>query len=208
MNKVFVVGGSTYYASFLTDVELTDKLSEADIVLFTGGEDVTPSVYGCRKHLRTYCNLERDTREKEIFKKIRPDQFVLGICRGSQFLCAMNGGILIQDCTGHAIGRTHAITNGTVEYQITSTHHQMQFPFYLDKKDYDLLYWAEFIGDRHSGDKIDISLMDGKEPEIVLYHKQGFPNCLAVQGHPEMIPGSPVAKMIDEFIKNHINDNK
>lgn len=208
MNKVFVVGSSKYYADFLTDVELTDKLSEANIVLFTGGEDVSPSVYGCKKHPRTYCNIERDTREKEIFDQIRPDQFVLGICRGSQFLCAMNGGILIQDCVGHAIGRTHAITNGTIEYQITSTHHQMQFPFYLEKKDYDILYWAELIGGHYAGDKIDSNYMGGKEPEIVLYHKEGFPKCLAVQGHPEMIPNSPVAKMIDELIKNHINDNK
>ena len=38
-------------------------------------------------------NLELD--EKEMFEKIRPDQSVIGICRGSQFLCVMNGGKLI-----------------------------------------------------------------------------------------------------------------
>ena len=29
----------------------------------------------------------------------------------------MNGGLLVQDCTNHAIYYTHGITDGTVEYE-------------------------------------------------------------------------------------------
>ena len=64
--KVYVVGSSTYYASFLQGIKLVDDIGDADIVLFTGGEDVTPSFYGREKHRSTYCNIDRDIREKEV----------------------------------------------------------------------------------------------------------------------------------------------
>ena len=90
--KVFVVGPAVYYAKFLKNVELVEKQEDADVVLFTGGEDVDPSTYGHRRHPRTYSNILRDEEEIEVFKKIRNDQLAFGICRGSQFLCAVNGG--------------------------------------------------------------------------------------------------------------------
>lgn len=189
----------------MNDYQLVDKLEDADVVLFTGGEDVTPDLYGCKKHPRTYNNIHRDEYEKSIFEKIRPDQFVLGICRGSQLLCVLNGGILVQDCDNHAMWGTHEITDGNDVYEITSTHHQMQFPYYLDKKDYDLLFWANGRCTKYEGDNIDPNLIiENGEAEIVLYHKEGKPRCLAVQGHPEMMQKSPVAEMINNLINENI----
>lgn len=208
--KVFVVGGALGYANFLEDIIFVDKVEDAEVVLFTGGEDVTPSLYGCKKHPTTYSNPTRDLAEKEVFNKIKENQVALGICRGSQLLCVMNGGLLVQDVSGHAIGRTHAITDGDVAYEITSTHHQMQYPYNLNEKDYKVLFRSyQSNSDRYEGDKIEVKeILAGGEPEIVLYHKQGFPKCLAVQGHPEMIPTSPVAKMISNLVKNLVNDSK
>lgn len=81
--RVYVVGGAIRYASFLKDYTLVDKLEDANLVIFTGGEDVTPSFYGVRKHPKTYCNTTRDKEEKAIFLKIDPKkQLVVGICRG------------------------------------------------------------------------------------------------------------------------------
>ena len=208
--KVFVVGYSTNYSNFIDGAVLTKSLEEADVVLFTGGEDVDPSLYGVKKHKATSSNLNRDLEEKAIFEKVKPNQLCLGICRGSQFLCVMNGGILVQHCIGHAIGTTHIITNGEEKYHITSTHHQMQYPFVLDSKDYDMLFWS--LGVLHSlpeGDGIDPYVVTAKgDPEIVLYHKEGLPKCLAVQGHPEMSPNSPVAKMISNLINKLVNENR
>ena len=82
MKKVYVVGEAKHYANFITGVKLVDNIEIADIVLFTGGEDVDPSLYGCEKHPTTFSNLNRDLAEKEIFQKVRPDQLCLGICRG------------------------------------------------------------------------------------------------------------------------------
>ena len=122
----------------------------------------------------------------------------------------MNGGLLVQDVNGHALGRTHTISNGETIYQITSTHHQMQYPYNMDKKDYDILFTpGKFLSDKYKGEKIDFNMiLQNGEPEIVLYHKEGLPKCLAVQGHPEMIPNSPVAKMISNLVKDLVNANK
>ena len=202
--KVYIVGRATSYARFLRDVELVDDIKDANIVLFTGGEDVDPSLYGKTKHPTTYSNIYRDNEEAKIFNRIRQDQLALGICRGSQFLCVANGGILIQDCDNHAIYGTHEIeeikTGRT--YQITSTHHQMQYPYELDEKDYTLLFKATPERSSHySGDGINERIVrNNGEAEIVLYHREGHPKCLAVQGHPEMIPDSPIADRINEII--------
>lgn len=206
--KIYVVGGADNYVNFIENVQLVEKLEDAQLVVFTGGEDVTPSLYGCKKHRTTYSNLKRDQDEQAIFNKIDPKkQVCLGICRGSQFLCVMNGGKLVQNVSSHATGFTHGITDGNRIYQITSTHHQMQYPFNLEEEDYELLFISHGGGsDFYEGDGIDPYAVSGREPEIVLYHKKNLPKCLAVQGHPEMIPDSPVAKMINNLIKDLVNE--
>ena len=208
--KVFVVGGATNYANFLEEASLVNRVEDADVVLFTGGEDVDPSLYGCEKDRYTHSNKKRDLAEKKIFESVKPTQLCLGICRGSQFLCVMNGGILVQHCWNHAIGYTHEISDGDTLYQITSTHHQMQYPYNLNGVDYDVLFTTEQRrSHEYVGEKIDQdTIIKNGEPEIVLYHKEGFPKCLAVQGHPEMIPDSPVAKMISDLVKRLIDENK
>lgn len=203
MKKVYVVGPEKRYSKWISDHVLTDNLDEADIVIFTGGEDVTPSLYGCEKHHTTWSNLDRDLKEKEIFEKIRPDQFCIGICRGSQLLCCLNGGLLIQDVTNHAIRHTHEIykANGRGVYEITSTHHQMQYPFNLNVEDYKVLYYADFRSGYYAGDKIPRTIPC--EPEIVLYQKEGKPKCLAIQGHPEMMRlESPTIAMLNDLINS------
>ena len=93
--KIYVVGGSNGYASFLNDYELVNNLEDANIVLFTGGEDVTPDLYKETKHPRTYCNPDRDNREKEIFQKIDPSkQIAVGICRGLRIVAHVKRGEL------------------------------------------------------------------------------------------------------------------
>lgn len=206
--KIFVVGDMKHYANFIEDHELVNDLADADVVLFTGGEDVTPSIYKCKKHQYTFCNTRRDEMEVEIFKQIDPKrQLAFGICRGSQFLCAVNGGILVQHCSGHALSSTHEIINrGGNVYEITSTHHQMQYPFTLPEDQFDIIYWSEYrLSSSYEGDKIDTTKIV-VEPEIVLYTVPGKPRSLAVQGHPEMIPNSPVAKMISNLIKEELKN--
>ena len=82
IKKIYVVGSQKYYASFIDNVELTDNIKEAHIVLFTGGEDVDPSLYNCAKHHTTFSNIKRDLHEKDMFEQVSENQLVIGICRG------------------------------------------------------------------------------------------------------------------------------
>ena len=206
MKKVFVVGPAKNYSKWITNHILVDSIEEANIVLFTGGEDVDSSLYGCKKHPSTFSNLQRDLEEKAIFEQVRPDQLCLGICRGSQFLCVMNGGLLIQNVSRHAQFGTHIIIPYDGEgdrYEITSTHHQMQYPFNLEHEvDYTMLYVTQRRSDYYEGDGIDYPPC---ESEIVLYHKKGMPKCLAIQGHPEIMRNeAPVIKMLNDLVDKYV----
>lgn len=207
--KIFVVGAAINYASWIENATLVQNIEDADIVLFTGGEDVTPSLYGEKAHYSTYCNLARDKQEMQIFNSIKPSQLVIGICRGSQFTCVMNGGKLVQDVTNHAIHGTHSIYDMKTKqtYEITSTHHQMQYPYNLPKTDYTLVAIASpTLSDYYEGLSLDmdeLQYLQAHETEIVLYHVDNKPKCLAIQGHPEIMrKDAPVINYLNNLINN------
>lgn len=115
----------------------------------------------------------------------------------------MNGGKLVQDCNNHALSYTHGITNGETMYDITSTHHQMQYPYNIDPKYYKVLYYSSCLRSSHyAGENIDTEeIRKNGEPEIVLYKLPNNPVCLAIQGHPEMMfKESPVINMLNCLI--------
>ena len=122
----------------------------------------------------------------------------------------MNGGLLVQNCRNHALGFTHLITNGNDAYHITSTHHQMQYPYTIDKEYYNILYNAGIRSDYHEGDGIDEKFITSTgEPEIVYYFVPGKPRCLAIQGHPEMMSmKSPTVAMLNVLVNTVLNDKK
>lgn len=80
--KVYVVGTAYSYARFIYNADVVEKIEDADIVLFTGGEDVDPHLYGAKVHPTTHYNAKRDEYEKSIFDKIKPNQLAVGVCRG------------------------------------------------------------------------------------------------------------------------------
>lgn len=202
--KIYVVGGDNYYVNWIKDCEFTNNLNEANIVFFTGGEDVTPSMYGCKKHPTTYNNIFRDNYEKKVFDQISNNQLVVGVCRGSQFCCVMNGGKLIQNCDHHAIWGAHEIVDkNDNKYQITSTHHQMAYPFDIDSNLYEILYWSNHRSTKYEGDKIDSKKVI-KEPEITLYHLKNKPVCIGIQGHPEMMQYNELHDMLNNLIKKWV----
>lgn len=121
-------------------------------------------------------------------------------------MSALNGGLIVQHVNNHGLWGTHEITNGKDKYQITSTHHQMQYPYNLDKRDYDVLYWADGLSDVYEGDKIDPKeIRKYGEPEIVLYHKVNSPKCLAIQGHPEIMDYCELHDMFNGLIRKYGN---
>lgn len=203
--KVYVVGPQTGYARWIQDAKLVNDISKADLVFFTGGADVDPSVYHCKRHESVWSSPQRDIEELNAWKQISKDQLVFGTCRGYQLINCLYGGILIQDVDNHWCCGTHSITNGEQSYQVTSLHHQMIYPFDLDPEDYDILYWStKRRSKRYEGDKIDVNKIKC-EPEMGVFHRKGLPTCIGVQGHPEMMDDeSEFVLMLNEFIKNYL----
>lgn len=109
--------------------KLVDNVEDADLIQFTGGEDVTPSYYGHQKHPRTWNNPMRDQHEKLVWDLAqRENKVCAGICRGGQFLNVMCGGKMYQDVSGHLGGHMAVDTQTGETFLVTSTHHQMMIP--------------------------------------------------------------------------------
>lgn len=167
---------------------------EYALVVFTGGHDVSPVLYGRSEHRSCGTSFGRDSEEVIIAQvAIRHGIPLAGICRGSQFLCVMAGGRLVQDMTNHA-GPNHNIivdmpdgSERTIE--VTSSHHQMQYPFDLEEDQYEVIGASEYQRSSYyqmdattkiSADAADDDL--ASEPDIVYYPKI---KALAAQYHPE-----------------------
>jgi putative glutamine amidotransferase len=85
------------------DAEVIERL---DAVVFAGGADLDPGLYGAEPHPETTgLRPERDAAEVPLMKAaLERDVPLLGICRGMQVLSVVRGGSLVQhlpDTVGH-----------------------------------------------------------------------------------------------------------
>lgn len=198
--RVYVVGGGFEYISLLYRLNFDGArgLEDADIVLFTGGEDVSPSLYGERTLSKTYCSPQRDTKEEEIYKLALEKEIpMVGICRGGQFLNVMNGGRLWQDVNNH--GRSHKayihippfVLDQPRELYVTSTHHQMMIP---TDEALVLMVANESNIKTSAGKHVEGATKTDPDVEAVFYDGT---NCLCFQPHPEFPTAS--AELVDFF---------
>lgn len=174
----------------------TDRLrkdpASIRVVFFSGGSDVSPSLYGERPGSRTMVDAARDHEERELFLLARAATLpMIGICRGAQFLCVMAGGRLCQHLDGHGLGRdrTHPLRaidlKGDVcDLECSSTHHQMQLP----PAGAEVLAWTEprlARGNYLNGN--DEPITPALEYEAVYYTQT---RSLGFQWHPEWMPAA------------------
>ena len=78
-----------------------------DLIVFTGGADVSPEYYGENKGQHTSIDKKRDKVEYDMFQSLYMTPKV-GFCRGAQYLTVLNGGKLVQHVTGHTSSHTCA----------------------------------------------------------------------------------------------------
>jgi len=213
MKKVITLGAKRYSDWIFNEYELIpgdlERIKDADLIVFTGGSDVDPMMYGHKKHKKTYSDPIRDKNELNIFMEAVSHGIpMLGICRGSQFLTACQAnGYVIQDVAEHAMSGFHKIKfNDDIVLPISSTHHQMMYPF--DVENHEILAWAfprrSYYYDIDE-DEI-MKLPDDKEPEVVFYPDT---KCFCIQGHPEMMSTiSPVSIKLKNLIFEKLFNEK
>ena len=162
------------------------EVEDSSMVIFTGGCDVSPSMYGEVPHRTVqWTDHNRDDAEKNIFNWcVGKGIPMVGICRGGQFGTVMNGGRLLQHVEGHTGNQsnTHAcsLVGYDVSIQVSSDHHQIMVPP-EDSTKYELL------------------AIDGPNqlPEVIWYKDTEF---LAIQYHPEWMNYSSVGLNYFRFI--------
>ena len=158
----------------------------ADLIVFTGGTDVDPHIYGeDRMALTDNPDKERDDVEIDVFNAaIGMDKAMVGICRGAQFLCVMNLGQLIQHVDNHSRSHLAYSPNTDISMTVTSSHHQMMLP--NPNVDHETLLYAKGLSNLYMTEGVMSLPKDegGKviEPEVILWRGS---KCLAHQPHPE-----------------------
>lgn len=172
----------------------TNDLMDAHLCVFTGGADISPSLYA--EDPIPECgnpNEARDAHERKVFDNCMDFGIpMLGICRGAQLLNVMNGGTLWQHVDGHVGSDGHfiidSLTGRVVE--VTSTHHQMMRP--ADRAEVLAVAWDESPKSLCSFKKCDgltqYPSQHDTDPEVVWYEDT---QSLCVQFHPEYGQATP-----------------
>jgi len=151
-------------------------LKDQKYVIFWGGTDVNPALYGEKPSPYTQRpDIRRDILEIAMAKYCVANKIpMIGICRGAQLLNVFNGGKLIQDITNHTGAHIMRTYNGR-EIRVNSTHHQMMVP----------TLHAVILGTAHHPSK---GLMDDVHVDLSsTFEVLAYPdtNTLCIQYHPE-----------------------
>jgi putative glutamine amidotransferase len=214
-NKFIVVIGSISYGNpFVSLGRITNKVKlllkkpdKVAAVVFTGGEDVDPSLYGGKKSSLSHTSLQRDLYEKEIFlfcKKHNIKQ--LSICRGIQFLGVMAGGKMYQHVENHA-GVYHKIVYPALKESnyVNSMHHQI---VNLSEEAIPIAWTYPNLCDWAINADGVIGDSPKREIEAAVFPKD---NAMGVQFHPEMMKEKErgrifYIKMVKDFLELNIDN--
>lgn len=183
--KIFIVG-----KCFLSGViemfakagcKAATTVEEADLLVFTGGEDIDPALYGEQCLRNTHFNAARDEREIDIFTKaVSLGKPMFGICRGMQLLHALNGSKLYQDVGNHTYTHNIIDMDGNT-IRASSMHHQMCIE---DDTVFPIAYAAvKGYGEYYVTHSKEVHDPNHNDLEGAIYPNI---NAIAVQGHPEV----------------------
>jgi len=175
------------------------------LVLFTGGEDVSPFLYGeTSPDGLCYNSPKRDRIEAAIFNHaLKHGIRMTGICRGSQFINVMSGGRMLHHIENHSCYHDVETTKGEI-FETNSTHHQMSIP----PKDGFVIGWcAKNRSSIYIGDKDLPVEWNGPETEMILIPRT---LCCGVQWHPETMNGKSMGyiyyhNLIARFLERNID---
>lgn len=194
--KVFVVGYGKSYGSWI-EGQPVDTMEEADVVVLTGGEDISPKIYNEPAGRNTAYGSSktqlstRDSMEVAAYEQaVKLGKVIWGTCRGAQLICALNGGKLIQDMDHGSSHKIH-FYDGRYSCVTNTLHHQMVYPYNLkNKEDYFVLANSYGLSTYYlDGNDRPMEMPDRteggiiKEPEFVYYPKT---KALGIQGHPSL----------------------
>jgi|YelNatPaOPRAMG01_1025707.scaffolds.fasta_scaffold00840_22 putative glutamine amidotransferase len=185
------------------------EVGRCDGLILTGGEDVTPELYGDWPDETVHSNPERDGFEYRLIEvALEKNMPILGICRGLQIVNVYLGGTLILDLEKYQ-GKNHRKISSTEDRyhgvsftegsnlskfinvrtgEVNSAHHQA----------------ADRVGD---GLKVTARADDGTIESLESSNPEG--KITLVQWHPERLnKESPFARGVLELFISNIENKK
>lgn len=205
--------GSVYYPSqyFGTSklIRGVNDLAEDhfDMIVFWGGTDISPGIYGEPNIASQNPDYVRDKVEVAVFREAQRKKIpMIGICRGAQLFCALTGGSLWQHVSGH--GHTHSMVMekdvGSLflkgQKLITSSvHHQLMRP----PAHHEILAYAEHVmSPKRISAREEVKDCTEKEPEVS-YDPEN--KLIMIQGHPEydVTRSGELSKLTFNLIKRY-----
>lgn len=173
---------------------------EADLVVFAGGSDVDPVLYGETAHETTHVDPHRDQRDMDLYLMCVENGIpMLGVCRGAQFLHVMNGGKLYQDIDKHyGDHRIFDIRQKDFIQKVSSVHHQACRSNVNNGQQI-----IATSGDARKRWLNATDKADGAKADIEAYFYRST-CCLGVQGHPEYQGYQAYTKWVLELINQYV----
>jgi putative glutamine amidotransferase len=165
-------------------------LVEYDLIIFSGGEDISPAFYDGSRDLSYGVNPERDKFERETFDYCRQlGKKTLGVCRGHQLINAVMGANFVQDLRfveGVTHTPWHRLENKTSDLishftSVNSLHHQGI------SSGFNRLTCTSFFGKCKSGGYI----VESSENDYIV----------TVQFHPEFMENAESEEFFRKIIK-------
>jgi gamma-glutamyl-gamma-aminobutyrate hydrolase PuuD len=176
-----------------------ELIKQAKLAVFWGGEDIATSIYNERpKHTQRHKPSFRDMFEMESFGLAKDHKIpMVGICRGAQLLCVLNGGSLWQHVDNHGYNHNVLMHDNSLIH-VTSTHHQMMRP----TKDMKILGVSAQVLSPIKGNEIGLTSDSNPEAEIVFVPET---KTLCIQGHPEYTKvDSEFSQLTVKLIKEYL----
>jgi putative glutamine amidotransferase len=180
--KVYVENSEEPIIDMFVDwgYEVVSDYKDAHLIVLGGGTDVNPMFYGeVIEQFTDQPDHKRDAFCAMLYNHARAkDKPIVGICRGAQFITAMQGGRLIQHITDHQDYMHRVMFDKTLAedetepqsgvMEVTSSHHQVMIP---------------------GPDVAVLARSDEGYAEITLFGRSDSFQVdeLAVQGHPEWV---------------------
>lgn len=207
--KTYIVGGERQIVNFLPDVEITDNLREAKIVVFADGPIVSPSLYKEKKapEVDLKCDINRDRADKSIYTKLNNDQIAVGIGREACFLAVMNGAKLIQHTTKKVVDSSYEVEvclNDT-PFVFSAISDWIQAINLSGITDFDLIGKSRNCENYLTDNDTKRFMRYNGDPELVMFHKPKTPISICAQFHPEWMPESSLSKLLKTIIYEHAN---
>lgn len=110
------------------DLSLAEMyVSNLDGIIFTGGQDVNPLLYGKEPtpHLQEMYPI-RDTWEQALFHAATQKNIpILAVCRGFQLVNILLGGTIYQDIEEYPISGHHAVQHSQTGNRMIYPHHSI-----------------------------------------------------------------------------------